>query len=413
MKKENFAALLLGSYFYMFYIGMSISIKAVLLPMVKDYYHINYTASGLMFLLPLLPGLIGTLFTGYLFNMFHQKKLLVIFSLIIMLFSIALPFSHTYRLFLFFTFLISIGTASCATGVNIAVTDVFQHKYPRYNEVGINLIHFLYSFGALLPLVLFSTLSDFIQNWQLPYLIVALSSILILFSFIFSHYPQIDRSGKDFKMKNFFDIMKHPQMIRYVLITFFYGGAECGIASWVPTFLEKGYHESSAYSSFILFMFFLLFTIGRFSGTFLIHKFNKKRLLFVLIFSNIISLIFGLKFRWQIFHFDLFIPLSGLFFSMMFPIFQSYMIEDFRGDINIATSFFFAGSSIGISLLIFIIGLCNDLFGVKNGILIILIYVGLLIPLMLGVLNFKNTQFRKIGLNPAKALINCEKGTKN
>lgn len=390
MKKTGYILLIAGSYYFALFIGVFSTIRGLLLPLIKDYYNINYTSSGLMFLIFLFPGILGNIFNGYIFNKFNKKNILVLGSFLLSFFFIAIPYSKNYNLFLVFSFFFGFGSTICSTGSAIALIDTFNSQLPEYKEKAIILMHFLYSLGALIISFLFMVNAKQITNWQTIYLIIALLSLILLISRIFSRYPVIDASYnkiEEFNFKKYISILKNPRMLCYLFIAIFYGGSELGITSWIPTYLENAYFETKTYSSLILLLFFLLLTIGRFAGSLFIDKFNKDKMLFSFIFLEIISIILGFIFRIRVFNFDIFIPLCGLFLSIIYPVIQNYLIVDFKEDISIATSLFYTGTIIGVSLLPFLIGSFNDIIGEKYGISLSGVYLILIIPFLINVVK--------------------------
>jgi len=84
----------------MLFYGTYFALLGFMLPQIKADFNVSYTTSGLIFLLSLLPGIIGNIFAGYLFSKFNNKIILVIASAIIVSFYIILPMSKVYSHFL-------------------------------------------------------------------------------------------------------------------------------------------------------------------------------------------------------------------------------------------------------------------------------------------------------------------------
>ena len=144
MKKTGYILLIIGSYYFMIFIGVFSTIRGLLLPLIKDYFNINYTSIGLMFLVFLLPGILGNIFNGYIFNKYNKKNALIFGSIILSLFFIAIPYSKNYNIFLLFTFLIGFGVTISGTGSSIAIIDIFDYRFSDYKEKAVILLHFLY-----------------------------------------------------------------------------------------------------------------------------------------------------------------------------------------------------------------------------------------------------------------------------
>lgn len=377
-------SLLFSSFYIMFFVGMFMVLRGLLLPEVKEEFTITHTASGLVFLVFFIPSLFGNLFSGYLFSKYNEKVIFLISSLVLSASILALPHSKSYGLFLFFVFTSGFGISIVVTGGNIAVTEFFEQKKPGMKSTAVNVLHLLFSFGGVLPLIFIIYFSFQVDDWKLSFLYLGLSSIIILFGFILSRYPHSNTKQKEnFNFQKYINVMKSPQMIRYLLVTTLYAGGEVGLTSWLPTFFEMGYKEDKNYSSYTLMFFFILFTLGRFIGTFTMGRLKPVKLVILLLFIVSLSVAFGIIYRVQFFHLDIFLVLSGFLISVLFPIFQNYMAADFKEDISVATSIFYAGTSVGVTVLLFFIGWMNDLVGAKYGILLSPVYLLLIIPVFI------------------------------
>jgi len=390
MLKGNYIFLLLASYFVVMFVGITASIRGLLLPQIKEDFNINYTTTGLMFLLPMIPGLFGSLFSGFIFDNFNKKLIIIIASIINTILFILLPFSINYYFFLIITFIISISFFVLSIGSNIGVNDFFTAKYPNLKDNGINSFHFLYALGAVISLIFGFILIKKDFDWRFIYKIIGFSSLLIVFFYILSNFPHISNNknnNKTTNIKNYLNLLKNKNMLFYSFTAILYSGAELSVIIWAPTILENGYNMGKGYISIILILFFLFIALGRFLGTLFIQKIDQLKLFLLLCLLSILSIILGFIFRLKLFGFDIFIPLCGLFFSVMFPTIQNYIIKKFPDDANIAIGILFASCSIGSTLLPFIVGFLNDIIGVKYGLTVTVIYIALMIPILIAAVS--------------------------
>jgi len=387
MKINKSVLLIIGAFYHFFFIGIFVSIRGILLDDIESSFKINHTLSGLIFLLPILPGILGNLLGGYLYTILNKKLLILSGSLILVLFLFILPYSNTYLLFLIIMFFLGIGSFLVSIGSNIAVPEYFNDKLLKYRDIAINILHFCFSFGAVTTMMIMSYFIKDKFGWRSIYFIIAFMPLFTLLLLLFSNFSDKNNINKDkaigIRLKKSLMIIFERKMFFYALSIAFYTGIEIGIISWGPMFLKKGYGYDTEYSSFILMIFLILFGLGRFAGIFLTKLFNKVKLLFLFIFFLTISIILGFYFRLMIFHLDIFIIICGFFLSVIFPIIQSFMINDFYDRLSVATGIFFAASVTGGSFLPFVIGFLNDTIGEKYGILIILIYTLLIIPALI------------------------------
>ncbi|MFW6366747.1 MAG: MFS transporter, partial [Spirochaetota bacterium] len=163
-------------------------------------------------------------------------------------------------------------------------------------------------------------------------------------------------------------VLARPRMLLYGLAAMCYVGTEFAVVNWAPTFMEKGLGEPKSYSSLVMMLFFVCFTGGRLLASVVIHRLNQTATFTILCAGGILAMAAAFIFQIRIMGFDLFIPVTGFFLSAIFPILQNHVIHDFEGQMSLATGALYASSNIGASVMPFLIGALNDLFGVKGGI---------------------------------------------
>ncbi len=396
-KVYHYIPLLCGSYLTMFFCGSFTTLRGALLPKIMDHFQISYSAGGLMFLLVTIPGMLGSLSAGYIFNTFNKKRVLLIGIAVIGLGTFLMPLSPVYAVFLLVTVVFSFGLSLSITSGNITTSDTFDAVLPKLKENGINLVHFSFSLGTLLPLIVLSFAIDSLSGWQLPFLLLSIVPFIIFVLYLFSRYPSVQKTDSMPGRKEYLRAIRHPQLQRYILIVICYAGTEAAIINWLPTYIIDGLHLSAERASRVLLFFFIFFTLGRFLGTVLIHKFNRHRLFLILAVMMLLLLGGSLLFGIRPFGMELLIPFSGFFFAVVFPIFQMNLIEDFNHMLGSATSLLFSSSTAGITTIPFLIGIANDFIGVQYGILITLLTVSCMFPLYYFILRWKRYHAQQAG----------------
>jgi fucose permease len=393
MKRFRTLLLIFACYYHYFLIGCFIAIRGFLLPQIKDDFNINYTISGLMILITAIPGFFVSLFSGHIFSIYNKKIILFISSGIVFIFFLFIPASNSYALFLILNLFMGLGSSMLVTGVNISVIDTFESMNPKYRDNVTILLHFIYSLGSSLVILLSGSLLKNNIGWRTIYLIVGIAFAITPVILIFSKYPQVKQRKtpeKKFNLNGFFALLFKRKMIFYSICIFFYGGLEFCLIIWIPTFLEKGFNLGVSYSSMTLTVFFLLFCIGRLLGGLVIHKLDKMKFLIVVLSLSFICLIAGLLFRIRLQNIDILISISGFFFSAVFPTIQNLVTADFKKDLSAATGIFLVANSSGTSILPFSIGVLNDVFTPGYGILFICTFYFVIIPLLIMAVKSKN-----------------------
>jgi fucose permease len=375
-----YAPIISGVYLIMFLAGSFGSSRGALLHKILDFYSLSYSEGGLMFLLFIIPGMIGSLSAGYLFHKFNKKRVMLFGVSVIVVSSFGIPLSPTYWLYLLFTVVFSYGLSVSVTVGNIAAGEILETVLPNLKENGINLIHFTFAIGSLIPLLLFTFYIHKLVSWQLPFIIISIFFTFVFICYLFFSYPEKKENRELPGLEEYKKALKNPQLQKYILLVVLYTGAEGGIVNWAPTFFHDAINMSERSASNILLAFFIFFTVGRFLGTMLIHSFNKVKLFLFLSTMLTISLFLSLVLKIRPFGVEVFVPLSGLFFAPIFPIFQVKLIDDFNSMVGVATSILFTSATFGITLLPFFIGIANDIIGVKYGIILNLVSVVGMIP---------------------------------
>ncbi len=385
-KRPLYIPVIFGCYYFLLFMGAFNALRGLTLPQVSSTYNIGYTESGLMFLLPVIPAVFANIFSGYFFSKVNKKWFMVFSAMLLGLSIFALPNSPNYFWFLVFTMFVMAGINATLTTANITIPDIFISRYPKYSEAAIGTLHFFYGIGASTFLILGNILVKNNVGWQSIFLILAGASSVLFFSFLLSKYPkksELKRKETPLNLEKMLEIIKHKKMILYLFCISLYTGSELSVTNWATTFLKDGYGMTEEYSSIVLIAFFICIAVGRFLGVLILHKVNLLKLMFTLISCSVISVILGFVFRITIFGFDIFIPLLGLFFSVMFVSIQTFMVRDFENNLSAATGIFFAAATAGPTIFPFLIGVSNDIVGVKYGCFIIGIFLFLIIPLLL------------------------------
>lgn len=387
IRKFRIGLLLLSSYYSILFYGTYFALLGYMLPQIKAEFHVNYTQSGLIFLLPILPGILGNIFAGYIFGRVHKRLILIISSAIIVLFYLLMPFAPNYTVFLTLNFLLCAGISLMHTAVSVSISDVLSYGLPKYKDNGILLQHFLFTLGSIIALVAGAWLVHRDFSWRSIFFLDAAAAIPFLLLFIVSKYPETLSHKKEdaqLKLSSYIKLMRNPALLAYSVAIMLYVGAENGIVNWAACFLENGHGYTKSTTTIALTLFFVMLTLGRLIGAFIIHKLNQRMTVAVLTAASAIVIVLEVLFQKAVYGVDLYIPLTGFLFAVIFPTIQNQMMKDFQDNLSSATGVFFAFSSIGATLLPFMIGVGNDLTGVKYGMIAASLYLIILIPVFLG-----------------------------
>ncbi len=170
----------------------------------------------------------------------------------------------------------------------------------------------------------------------------------------------------------------------FYLLVVVYVAAEIGLASWLVEFLQKEKSQSIVISSMFLSLFFGLVMVGRFVGSFLVERVGYLKSMLIVSIAACASLAIGIVGPPSTI---LFLPLTGLFFSIIFPTATAAVSDLQRENVGTALGLFFAFGGVGGMLGPWLIGLLSDWLGITAGFGLVLVYCvvtfGTLVTLML------------------------------
>jgi fucose permease len=155
-----------------------------------------------------------------------------------------------------------------------------------------------------------------------------------------------------------------------------YVAAEIGIASWLVTFLQDVRHVSVTASSQALSLFFGMLMLGRLLGSFVVQRIGYLRSVLLTTIGALTCIAVGLFGPRSL---SFFLPLTGLFFSIIFPTLTAAASESHTENVNTILGVLFTFAGLGGVLGPWLIGLASDLFGLQTGFSINLIIVALMV----------------------------------
>lgn len=355
--------------------GFMDNMRGVLIPSIREAFHIDYTSLGWMMLISTV-GYIGATFTGgMLVDRFGQKK--VIFMGLICLAGGALGISTawSFPVFVLFIFLLGYGVGF----INIGASTITPILFVKNQAIMMNLLHFFYGIGATIGPRYAGVLLASNYLWRDVYRYSILVIGVIAVYFVTCRFPKVERSGKRHKVP-LRQIASDKRIILFSVLLGFYVAGEIGIANWFVNYLQQGRGVTPLKSASYLSLFFMIFTFGRLIGGFVAERLGYMRSIILYAAMTIFCLglgMFGGKF------FVGMISISGFFFSIIYPTTMALLIKTFHCGINSILGFVMALSSVINMLANWMVGKANDLFGVSIGFYLILVYMMMVLMLLL------------------------------
>jgi FHS family L-fucose permease-like MFS transporter len=241
--KHQWKPLLLVCFVFLF-TGSIICMNDVLLPSLKDFFHLSYTQATFIQQSFYLVYIIFPIPIAYYISRYGYKSALVtalvIMSIGSVIFLPAYLFS-SYLLSLVAIFVISIGV----TLVNVAANPLAALLgHPSGSHVRVNIVQLFSRIGYSLTPILATRLiygSGGAASFHIPYLIVGAGAFLLAIGIFFSAMPAM--KPEILKGFSFFSILresrKYPQLFWGAIIMFFYVGAEACTAGFFISYLHE------------------------------------------------------------------------------------------------------------------------------------------------------------------------------
>lgn len=331
---------------------------------VKRDFAINDTKLSLMFTCGTIAYLICNYLGGALCEKIGQKKLFLIGILGAGLTNLIQAWSPN-----FIIFIIGFALIQAFTGlISISANTIIPVIWITGQAIAMNLTHFAYGVGLSASQKVSGMLMTDGFNWRSIYVGSAIITFIVLIIFLFIKLPEAKEEEKEEKLS--LSIVLKDKLIWFFFIGLgFYIIAEQGTGRWLPTYIKSTYQNitESQIASYLS-IFFLLLTIGRLVGGFIVEKIGAMRS--VKLFSLIGGCLFiiGLVLREKGLYL---ISVSGFFFSIMFPTVILIVSNTFKKNTSYITGIVIAFASIVNTSTNLLVGVMSDNFGIRYAIFII------------------------------------------
>jgi FHS family L-fucose permease-like MFS transporter len=191
-----------------------------------------------------------------------------------------------------------------------------------------------------------------------PYIILGTVLVFIAIAFCFIKFPEIKTKSIDGEAKgSFLGALKHKHLRWAVVAQFFYVGAQVCVTSSFIRAAQQGAGFDEKTAGIYLFIYGILFTVGRFAGTALLAYVKSPKLLSIYACVAIILCLIAITANGAIVVYAL--GGLGFFMSIMFPTIFALGIEGIGDDTKPGSSWLIM-SIIGGSLLPLTMGAVID-----------------------------------------------------
>ncbi|WP_248477563.1 MFS transporter [Tepidibacter aestuarii] len=304
----------------MLIIGFCESMKGVFVSQFKEMFKISDSSIGLMFSLSIFGYIISTYIGGILCSKFGHKKVLIFSTVLIGGSYLLTSVAPTFTILLVSVFITNIGTGL----QGISVNSISPILFVTYNTILINLTHFFYGFGVSISQKFSGTMILKGFTFRDVFFINSGLMLLSILFIIFTKFPKVESVNVK---SSIFKALKNKLVLLFIFAQGLYVFSEVGFLNWFVNFAQISYNFTIDNATHYSAIFFLVFTLGRLTGGFVVHRLGIKR-------SMLIYLSMSLMLFWSGYllksNFIILISLSGFFFSIIFPTTITIIGEAFK-----------------------------------------------------------------------------------
>ncbi len=331
---------------------------------------------------------------GLLIERFQEKPVMVAAFAVAFAGSSLLALFPNYLTAVCSLFLIGSGMAMLQVAINPLLREAGGEEHYAFNATLAQLIFGAASF--LSPLVysylvlnladrsadsnlVISTLSIVVPEnipWISLYWLFAVIALLMIGVVSISRIPKVERIAEEQvgALTTHLALLKNPTVILFFLGIFTYVGLEQGVANWMSEFLNTYYgYDPQTTGARSVAWFWGLMTLGGLAGIVLLKLLDSKVVLVLFTIAAIVSLTAALFLSGPVARIAF--PLVGFFSAVMYPVIFSLAlnsVEEHHGSF----SGILVSAIIGGAVVPLIVGGLGDVFGLRNGMLLLYLPLG-------------------------------------
>lgn len=353
-----------------FVFGFTDNLKGPTLPSMIDELNIDYGTSGNIFFGEYLGFVITALIAGILADRFGLKLILILAGGLLAA-GVAGYSSFSNTLLLTASlFSVGLGLGAIELGANAAIVQIHPQKKGLY----LNLMAVLHGLGSLVAPLFAGWLLGLNVSWRTIYRWDIPLIALFVLLFLFLQFPKSEEQSNSMDFRHIPNFAFKGNLPWFYAAIAFYVAAEIGVASWLVAFLQETRGASVLSSSRSLSFFFTLLMLGRLGGGFIVHRLGYLRSILFASIGSLVCILLG-----TFTDLSVFLPITGFFFSIIFPTFTATVSENVQENTNTILGVLFTFAGVGGLLGPWIIAWTSDLLGLKLGFAFGAIFIALLI----------------------------------
>lgn len=354
-----------GSFLSFFVFGFVDNLKGPILPSLLRDLDLNYSQGGGILFGAYIGFVIATLITGPVADMAGNRVVLMLAGVFTLMGLAGASLANSYGLLFGAMLVFGLGMGAIEVGGNGLIAELHQRNRGRY----MNLLAVFHGVGSLLvPMYASALLSAGISWRQAMQSVLPLAGVLGLF-FLLTPSPArpVKETGGGFNWTEARRSGFRPTMLGYYLAIFFYVSTELGIGAWLVAYLEDARGFSLPQASLYLSLFFACLMAGRLVGSVVVDRIGYLQSIFSAAIASLICLLLGLLGPPIL---VLFLPLSGLFLSIIFPTMVAAVSDGHPENTGVILGLLFAAGGLGGAVGPWAVGVASNNLGIGQGFLI-------------------------------------------
>lgn len=365
-----------AGFFSFFIFGFVDNLKGATLSSLLTDLNFNYAQGGSILFGAYLGFFIATLAAGVLADSVGNRRILILAGGLISLGILAFAEASTFWLLFAAMTVLGLGMGCIEVSGNGLIIELHLLNRGRY----LNLLATFHGIGALIVPLYAGWLLNAGVSWRQVFQYSLPLAILLTLAFVLTPTPSKNRvkptasSGFDWQAVGKLGFT--GQMIWFYLAIAFYVGAELGIAAWIVEFLQrsKGFHLTGATG--FLSLFFTMVMVGRVVGSLVVERLGYVRSVLGAAAGGLLCVLIGIFGPPSL---AVFVPVCGLFFSIIFPTITAVVSDVNPEKTNTILGLLFAAGGVGGALGPWAIGIASNSLGIQMGFALVAVYCLLVI----------------------------------
>lgn len=358
MKKSSLWLWTGGAFFAFFVFGFSDNLKGPVLPAILQNLHFDYATGGTILLGTYIGFMLATLTTGLIADALGKKVVLLLAGICLALgiggyssFSTPLALSLSMAV-------LGFGLGSLELGCNSLIVELHPADKGRF----LNQMSVMHGMGSMTAPFFAGIMLAAGYSWRTVYRWDLVLIALLIIYVSLNRYPAVSSTPSE--KIDFVHLGKAaftPRLLWSYTAIALYVASEIGIASWLVEYLQKIHELSVEQSTQALSLYFGLMMCGRFVGSFLIERIGYLKSILAAMLAASLCLAAGL------FGAALALPLTGFFFSIVFPTITAATSDGLSENTNSILGLLFTFAGLGGMLGPWLVGQASNRFGINTG----------------------------------------------